>query len=196
MAGKAKRPEPLAAAADAELLQLLAERFHRHPERHPRHTWAAVGARLAAQPKALQALRGMEQSGGEPDVVSWSLPSASQPSAPVVFVDCAPESPSGRRSLCYDEAARLSRKVARPVGSALAVAASFGVELLTPDEYRHLQSFGPFDQKTSSWLATPAEIRAHGGALFGDFRYGTVFVYHNGAASYFAARGCRFVLRV
>lgn len=190
MATKAKRSKP-AAAADAELLPLLATRFARHPERHPGQAWAAVAARLAAAPTAMSALHAMERSGGEPDVVSW--PDADDA---VVFVDCAPESPSGRRSLCYDEPARLGRKQAPPAGSALALAARLGVELLTPDQYRHLQTLGRFDQKTSSWLATPAPIRRLGGALFGDRRYDTVFVYHNGAESYYAARGCRFALRV
>jgi hypothetical protein len=191
MAGKTQRSPKSASARDAELLQHLAARFARHAERHPGCTWEQVTARLAAHPTALGTLHALEQSGGEPDVVTW-------PGAPdaVVFVDCAAESPLGRRSLCYDEAARLARPQARPAGSAVAAAAALGTELLTPDQYRHLQELGRFDQKTSSWLATPAPIRARGGALFGDRRYDAVFVYHNGAASYYAARGFRSALRL
>jgi hypothetical protein len=179
-------------ARDREpLLLTLQARFRAHPERHRGVTWAQVQARLDAHPAALRSLREMEASGGEPDVIGreWKA-------GPILFCDCSPESPAGRRSLCYDREALESRKANKPRGSATDAAAVMGIELLTEDQYHHLQTLGEFDQKTSSWIATPADLRALGGALFGDRRFGRVFIYHNGAESYYAARGFRGLLRV
>lgn len=173
------------------LLETLKTRFEKHMQRHPGLEWEAVRTRLAAHPDRLRALAAMEDSGGEPDVVGQNPQTGEY-----VFCDCAPESPAGRRSLCYDRAALDARKEAKPADSACNLAASMGVTLLTEEEYRALQQLGEFDLKTSSWLATPAGIRKRGGALFGDRRYDTVFIYHNGAQSYYAARGFRAKLAV
>ena len=173
------------------LLQALKTRFGTHLHRHAGVSWADVQARLDAQPGALASLHAMEATGGEPDVVALD-PSHGF----VTFFDCAAESPVGRRSLCYDGPARASRKENRPDNSAIELAATMGIELLTEAQYRALQALGEFDLKTSSWIATPPAIRALGGALFGDRRYGQVFTYHNGAPSYYAARGFRGWLRV
>lgn len=174
-----------------KLLKLLEQRFHAHAQRHEGLEWTQVRARLERRPKALETLAAMEASGGEPDVVGGS-----QKSGAVRFVDCSAETPAGRRSLCYDRAALDSRKEHKPAGSAVEVAAAMGVELLSEAQYRELQRYGEFDLKTSSWVRTPAEIRELGGALFCDRRYGAVFVYHNGAQSYYAARGFRAALEV
>jgi hypothetical protein len=171
-----------------ELLQTLKARFDKNMRRHAGLAWAEVQARLERNPAALRSLQQMEATGGEPDVVGAG--------GDLLFVDCAPESPSGRRSTCYDGEARESRKENRPETSAVEMAADMGIELLTEEQYRELQTLGEFDLKTSSWIATPAEIRKLGGALFCDRRYGKVFVYHNGAQSYYAARGFRGALRV
>lgn len=184
------RSRVLKPAPRSALLTTLQARFERHPSRHPDIEWARVRARLEACPDKLWSLHEMEQSGGEPDVVDGERTGECH------FVDCSAESPSGRRSLCYDHAALVSRKDAKPRSSAMDMAAAMGVELLSPEQYTHLQTLGAFDQKTSSWLLTPDRIRALGGALFGDRRYGTVFVYHNGAESYYAARGFRARLTV
>ena len=173
------------------LLRTLKDRFERHPERHPGLGWEQVRARLDAAPEKLVPLSEMERSGGEPDVVGRD-PATGE----VIFGDCSPESPAGRRSLCYDREALDSRKANRPEGSVVEMAAAMGIELLSEDDYRELQRLGALDTKTSSWLKTPAEVRRLGGALFGDFRYGRVFVYHNGAESYYSARGFRGLLRV
>lgn len=173
------------------LLATLRARFEAHPRRHPGLVWEEVERRLAGKPGALHTLAAMEESGGEPDVIDHD-----QTSGSVSFCDCAPESPAGRRSLCYDGAALDARKQAKPEGSAVDMAARMGVELLTEEQYRRLQALGEFDLKTSSWIATPAPIREQGGALFCDRRYGQVFVYHNGAQSYYAARGFRGMLVV
>ena len=173
------------------LLHTLEVRFQRNTHRHPDVAWSAVRAKLDGNPAALRALREMEATGGEPDVVSLDGESAEY-----TFYDCAAESPIGRRSCCYDQEALDSRKENKPANSAVAMAGSMGITLLTEAEYRALQALGAFDLKTSSWISTPASIRALGGALFGDRRYDTVFVYHNGASSYYAARGFRGVLRV
>lgn len=172
-----------------QLLAVLKTRFDNNMRRHARLTWHAVLARLEARPDALAALGAMEASGGEPDVVHLGGDG-------ITFCDCAPETPSGRRSLCYDRAARDARKEHKPHGSAIDLAAGMGVELLDEAGYRALQELGEFDTKTSSWIATPPEVRARGGALFGDRRYGRVFVYHNGADAYYAVRGFRALLRV
>lgn len=171
---------------ESEFLSVLEARFERHPERHEGVAWAVVAARLAKRPEAVRVLAAMEASGGEPDVIGVEAGSGK-----VVFCDCAAESPAGRRSLCYDREGWASRKEHQPAGNAVDAAAALGVELLDEEQYRALQRVGTFDTKTSSWLRTPAELRALGGALFGDCRYGRVFIYHNGAQSYYAARGFR-----
>jgi len=174
-----------------ELLGILQSRFEKHLNRHPGVRWAEVAKRFEGDDAALGALLAMESSGGEPDVIA-----VNKKSGEVTFCDCAPESPAGRRSTCFDREARLSRKEAAPARSALEMAEEMGISLLTEAEYRALQELGEFDLKTSSWVQTPSEIRAKGGALFCDRRYGQVFLYHNGAQSYYAARGFRGLLRV
>jgi hypothetical protein len=173
------------------LLQALRTRFEKHMRRHAGIAWADVLARLEGQPAALASLQAMEATGGEPDVVGRDGASGG-----VVFCDCAPESPAGRRSTCYDGEAREARKEHRPESSAVEMAAAMGIDLLTEAQYRALQVLGEFDLKTSSWIATPPDIRALGGALFCDRRYGQVFTYHNGVQSYYAARGFRGSLLV
>jgi hypothetical protein len=177
--------------AAAQLLKTLQARFLKHPQRHPGVTWPEVQARLQARPAALRSLLAMESSGGEPDVTGRE-----GDGGPLVFCDCAPESPSGRRSQCYDREALDARKENKPAQAALDMAAAMGVELLSEAQYRQLQQLGEFDTKTSSWVRTPDSIRALGGALFCDRRYGQVFTYHNGAQSYYAARGFRAQVRV
>jgi hypothetical protein len=174
-----------------QLLQALQARFEKHPHRHPGVSWARVQARLDGNADALGSLQKMEESGGEPDVIGHEGDGGR-----VTFCDCAAESPNGRRSLCYDRAALDARKEAKPSTSAIEMAAAMGIKILTEDEYRRLQEVGEFDLKTSSWIRTPPEMRKLGGALFGDRRYGRVFTYHNGAQSYYAARGFRGLLRV
>ncbi|MBX3373079.1 MAG: DUF4256 domain-containing protein [Phycisphaeraceae bacterium] len=174
-----------------QLLQSLQHRFETNRHRHPHLAWDTVRARLDADPAALRALLAMERSGGEPDVIG-----VDEASGTYLFCDCAAESPAGRRSLCYDRAALESRKEHAPAGSAVEVASAMGISLLNEDQYRALQRLGEFDTKTSSWVATPEDVRSRGGALFCDRRYGRVFVYHNGAQSYYAARGFRGLLRV
>jgi hypothetical protein len=173
------------------LLQLLAARFDQHMQRHPDVAWPAVLARLSANAPALAALDRMEATGGAPDVVG-----SADAAGAFLFCDCAPESPAGRRSLCYDNPALAARKTNKPAGSALALAGRMGAALLTEEQYRALQALGEFDLKTSSWIMTPPGVRKLGGALFCDRRYGRVFTYHNGAESYYAARGFRTALRV
>ncbi len=173
------------------LLNTLKTRFGKNMRRHEGLEWSAVAAKLAAAPGKLWSLHLMEETGGEPDVVSFDAATDE-----FIFYDCAPESPKGRRSFCYDREALDARKEHKPADSAVEVAAAMGIEILTEDEYRGLQRLGSFDAKTSSWLKTPDAIRALGGAIFGDFRFGRVFVYHNGAESYYAARGFRGWLRV
>ncbi len=168
------------------LLKALEPRFEKHMRRHPDVTWKAVLRRLDAQPAKLAALHEMERTGGEPDVIGHDAKSGT-----VIFCDCAAESPLERRSLCYDRAALDARKANKPSGSAIEMATAMGIELLTEAQYRELQGLGEFDRKTSSWILTPPAIRARGGALFCDRRYDHVFVYHNGADSYYAARGFR-----
>jgi hypothetical protein len=174
-----------------ELLRLLQRRFARHMQRHTDISWSSFAAKLQAQPDKLWSIAEMERTGGEPDVVGYD----SESGAYLVY-DCAEESPAGRRSLCYDRTALMARRVAPPSGSALEMAEVMGIELLTEAEYRALQELGRFDTRTSSWLKTPDAIRSLGGALFGDRRYDQVFVYHNGASSYYGARGFRGALRV
>lgn len=175
----------------ATLLDTLQKRFEAHPQRHAKLSWVAVATRLAAHPMKLTALAAMEASGGEPDVIGDAEADGS-----LRIIDCAKESPKGRRSCCYDEHARTTRKKAPPATSALGMTAAMGIELLNETDYRALQQYGPFDTTTSSWIFTPASIRALGGALFGDWRYGEVFTYHNSADSYYGARSFRGLLRV
>jgi hypothetical protein len=174
-----------------ELFRTLEIRFENHMHRHQGVAWKQVRARLESHPAALKALGAMEATGGEPDVIG----PASQ-AGRFAFFDCSAESPPGRRSLCYDRAALDARKEQKPQGSAVETAAEMGASLLTEAQYRQLQELGEFDTKTSSWVITPPEIRRLGGALFCDRRYGQVFVYHNGAQSYYAARGFRAAVLV
>jgi hypothetical protein len=174
-----------------ELLAVLKKRFDRNMNRHESITWTQVQAGLGKAAGKLWALSEMEKTGGEPDVVDRD-----ERTGELVFVDCSAESPKGRRSVCYDQEARKARKEHKPKDSAMNMAAAMGIELLTEEEYRKLQQLGEFDTKTSSWVQTPAGIRKLGGALFCDRRYDTVFVYHNGAQSYYAARGFRGSLKV
>ncbi|MDB5338141.1 MAG: hypothetical protein JWN70_3760 [Planctomycetaceae bacterium] len=174
-----------------KLLKALYARFEENMNRHKGVDWAKVQARLEANPDKLWSLNEMETSGGEPDVVGFD-----KKAGEYIFFDCAAESPTGRRSVCYDREGLESRKEHRPENTAIDMAAAMGVELLTEEQYRDLQKLGHFDAKTSSWLKTPAEIRKHGGAIFGDYRYDHVFVYHNGAQSYYGARAFRGALRV
>ncbi len=174
----------------ASLLATLEKRFLANMPRHPGADWNQILSRLKASPDKLAALQAMEDTGGEPDVVRVS------PSGEVTFFDCSEESPKGRRSLCYDQAALESRKEHPPKGSAVSVAQDIGIELLSEDNYNFLQSLGEFDLKTSSWLSTPVEVRALGGAIFGDRRYNRVFIFHNGADSYYASRGFRGLVRI
>ena len=173
------------------MLQILKTRFLANPARHPDVDWAEVETRLLADPAALAVLQRMEDSGGEPDVIGRT-----EDGAGLLFCDCAPETPAGRRSLCYDDAALRSRKKNPPAGSAAQQALDMGVSLLTEALYRRLQTLGEFDRRTSSWIETPPEIRALGGALFCERRYGAVFTFHNGANSYYSVRGWRGWLRV
>jgi hypothetical protein len=174
-----------------ELLRTLKARFEENMNRHTGIDWAKVQAKLQASPEKLRSLNEMERTGGEPDVVGHD-----KTTGEYTFYDCSAESPKGRRSLCYDGEALDSRKENKPENSAIDMAAAMGVELLTEEQYRELQTFGHFDTKTSSWVKTPPDIRNLGGAIFCDRRYDTVFVYHNGAESYYAARGFRGSLRV
>lgn len=173
------------------LLGVLKTRFEKNKSRHKGLDWAGVAARLEGQAGKLWSLWQMEETGGEPDVVDYD-----QATGEYVFCDCSPESPKGRRSVCYDYEALESRKEHKPEDSALEMADAMGIEVLSEEQYRALQQLGPFDQKTSSWVKTPADVRQLGGALFCDYRYGKVFTYHNGASSYYAARGFRGSLRV
>ena len=174
-----------------ELLRALKARFERNTDRHKGLEWAKVQGKLDANAEKLWSLNEMERTGGEPDVVGHDKKTGAY-----IFCDCSAESPKGRRSLCYDREALDSRKENKPENSAIDMAAAMGVELLTEEQYRELQTFGHFDTKTSSWVKTPPDIRNLGGAIFCDRRYDTVFVYHNGAESYYAARGFRSSLRV
>jgi hypothetical protein len=174
-----------------ELLKALKVRFEQNMNRHQGFEWANVQAKLETNPEKLRSLNEMERTGGEPDVVGFD-----KKTGHYIFYDCSAESPKGRRSLCYDGEALESRKEYKPENSAMDMAASMGIQLLTEEQYRELQKLGKFDTKTSSWVKTPSDIRQLGGALFCDRRYNTVFVYHNGAESYYAARGFRGYLRV
>jgi hypothetical protein len=174
-----------------KLLQTLKARFEQNSARHPEMAWEIVQARLKANLEKLRSLEEMDRTGGEPDVVGLD-----ERTGEIVFFDCSAETPKGRTSLCYDHAGMESRKEHKPSGNAVDMASAMGVEILSEEEYRELQKLGEFDTKTSSWLKTPDETRKLSGALFGDWRYGRVFIYHNGASSYFGARGFRASLRV
>ncbi|WP_316747533.1 DUF4256 domain-containing protein [Pedobacter gandavensis] len=181
----------LSAPQSEALLATLKDRFEKNMNRHKGITWAEVQTKLQANPEKLWSLEEMEITGGEPDVVAYD-----KETGEYVFYDCSAESPKGRRSICYDYEALESRKEHKPKNNAIDMATAMGVEILTEAEYRDLQTLGKFDLKTSTWLKTPEEIRALGGAIFGDRRYDHVFKYHNGADSYYAARGFRGALRV
>ena len=181
----------LPASRREELLRIVKTRFEKNSKRHKDIEWSKVQTRLEANSKKLWSLNEMESTGGEPDVVKYD-----EKLGAYIFYDCSAESPKERRNLCYDPEALASRKENKPRGSAVDMAAAMGIELLTEEEYRDLQKLGDFDLKTSSWIKTPADIRKLGGALFCDHRYDTVFTYHNGAESYYAARGFRGSLKV
>lgn len=174
-----------------ELLEVLKNRFEKYPNRHKGLHWANIEAKLRELPEKLWSLHQMEQTGGEPDVVGQNVQTGEY-----LFFDCSEESPKGRRSLCYDLEALETRKEYKPENNAIDMATAMGIDLLTEDQYRTLQELGHFDSKTSSWLLTPAPMRKLGGGIFGDYRFGRVFVYHNGVQSYYAGRGFRGVLRV
>jgi len=188
-AGKTKKT--LAPAQRDELLRVLKIRFEKNQKRHEGVAWAKVAARLESSPEKLWSLGEMESTGGEPDVVGQD-----RETDEYLFADCSPESPKGRTSLCYDREALDSRKEFKPKNSAVDLAEAMGVELLTEDQYQALQKLGEFDTKSSSWLQAPPEMRKLGGALYGDRRFGRVFVYHNGAQSYYSGRGFRGILKV
>ena len=181
----------LSAEQREALLGVLKTRFEKNANRHPALDWAGVQARLDANPEKLRPLHEMERTGGEPDVVG-----VDEQTGEIIFYDCSAESPAGRRNLCYDRQALEARKEFKPGDNAVDTAAAMGIEILSEEQYRALQALGKFDTKTSSWLKTPAQIRKLGGAIFGDRRYDHVFVYHNGASSYYGARGFRGLLRV
>jgi hypothetical protein len=191
MAKTAAGKKSLSAREREALLETLKTRFDANLSRHRGLTWAKVFARLDGADAKLWSLAELERTGGEPDVIGHDAKTGE-----VVFCDCSAETPKGRRSICYDDEALAARKENKPEASALGLAQAMGVEVLDEAGYRELQTLGPFDQKTSSWLLTPASVRDLGGALFGDWRYGRVFTYHNGAESYYAARSFRAVLRV
>jgi hypothetical protein len=174
-----------------ELIETISNRFAKNTQRHAGIDWNLVHKKLLASPTKLTALYEMETTGGEPDVIG-----VDKETGEFIFCDCSPESPSGRRSLCYDRNALDSRKENKPSGNAIEMAAAMAIEILSEEQYRELQTLGEFDKKTSSWVTTPADIRNFGGALFCDRRYGHVFVYHNGAESYYAARGFRGRIKI
>ncbi|AAS69291.1 DUF4256 domain-containing protein [Leptospira interrogans] len=186
-----KNKKKLAAEQREELLSTLKDRFAKNMNRHKDLEWTKVKTKLEANSEKLWSLNEMEKTGGEPDVIAYD-----QKTSEYIFYDCSMESPKGRRSVCYDREALESRKEHKPKDNALDMAASMGIEILAEEQYRELQKFGKFDTKTSSWIKTPSNIRKLGGAIFADFRYGHVFVYHNGAESYYAVRGFRGLLRV
>lgn len=183
--------QQLSPAQKEELIRTLQKRFEKNMNRHKGLVWTKVEEKIKADNGKLRTLNEMEKTGGEPDVIGYD-----KKNGEYIFCDCSPESPSGRRSLCYDREALDARKENKPAGNVIDMAAAMGIELLTEEQYRELQSLGNFDAKTSSWIRTPDRIRKLGGALFGDFRYDTVFFYHNGAQSYYAARGFRGMVKV
>jgi class 3 adenylate cyclase len=186
-----KTKKALSAEQREELLETLQARFEKHMSRHPGVEWSKVKVRLEASPEKLWSLQEMESTGGEPDVLAHD-----KKTGDYLFIDCAAQSPKGRTSLCYDREALDSRKEFKPKNNAMDLAAAMGIELLTEEQYHELQQRGEFDTKSSSWLKTPTEIRKLGGAIFGDRRFGRVFVYHNGAESYYSGRGFRGWLKI
>jgi len=188
---KSERNRVLTQEEQVEQLNVLQARFEKNMHRHKGIEWGSVQQKLKSNPDKLQIVREMEITGGEPDVVSFE-----NESEKYVFCDCSPESPAGRRNLCYDREALDSRKEFKPADNAVDVAAAMGIDILSEEEYHELQKLGDFDARTSSWLKTPPPIRKLGGAIFGDYRFGRVFIYHNGATSYYAARGFRGSLKV
>ena len=185
------KQKSLSAKQQEELLSILKARFEKNKKRHEGIDWKEVEAKLEVNSPKLWSINQMQETGGEPDVIGQD-----KKTGEFIFCDCSAESPVGRRSLCYDKQGLDSRKEHKPVGNAIDMAASMGIELLTEEEYRDLQRLGEFDKKTSSWVKTPADVRKLGGSLFCDYRYGKVFVYHNGAQSYYAVRGFRGSVRV
>lgn len=183
--------EKLSAKRIEELLSILKARFEQNMNRHKGLDWTTIQAKLEVNNDKIGSLNKMEETGGEPDVIGFDAKTKEY-----IFCDCSAESPKGRRSFCYDAAALASRKENKPANSAMAMAEEMGIEMLNEIQYRNLQQLGTFDTKTSSWIATPANIRKLGGAIFGDYRYDTIFIYHNGAESYYAARGFRGLLKV
>lgn len=181
----------LSSEQEAELIKILKARFENNMHRHQDLKWADLEAKMAADSQKLWSLSQMEKTGGEPDVVG-----VDPKTGEFIIFDCSAESPVGRRSLCYDHEALLARKRNKPADSVINMATAMGIQLLSAEDYRYLQKYGIFDSKTSSWILTPPEIRVLGGAIFADFRYGSVFVYHNGVESYYSSRGFRGSLRV
>jgi len=188
---KVKTKKDLSPGQREDLIGVLKARFEKNMKRHKGIEWTEVEAKLEADTEKIWSLNEMERTGGEPDVVGHD-----KKTGEYIFYDCSAESPKGRRSVCYDREALESRKENKPKDNAIDMAAAMGIEILTIDEYRELQKLGSFDTKTSSWVKTPSDIRKLGGAIFADYRYGNVFIYHNGAESYYAARGFRGSLRV
>jgi len=186
-----KVKKELSADKQENLLSLLKTRFEKNMKRHENIEWSCVETKLSKVPEKLWSINKMEETGGEPDVVGYD-----KETGELIFFDCSEETPDGRRNVCYDQEALETRKKYPPEDSALNMAEMMGIELLTEQEYFYLQEIGEFDTKTSSWLKTPLEVRKHGGAIFGDRRFGRVFIYHNGADSYYGARGFRGLLRV
>ena len=191
MSNTSGNKKKLASKQVDELLGKLEARFERNSHRHKGIGWTKVLARLADNTEKLWSLNEMERTGGEPDVIDHN-----KKTGEYTFYDCSAETPKGRRSICYDRQALDARKEHKPKNNAIDMAAAIGIEMLTEEQYRHLQILGDFDGKTSSWLRTPPDIRKLGGAIFGDFRFGHIFIYHNGAESYYASRGFRGLLRV
>ena len=187
----ASNKKELPAERSEELLKILKARFTKNESRHKGLEWEKIGAKLQANPDKLWSLSEMEETGGEPDVVGFD-----EKSGEYIFFDCASETPKDRRSLCYDRQALDARKANKPVNSAMDMAEEMGIDMLTEEQFQELQRLGSFDTKTSSWLKTPDNVRKLGGAIFGDRRFGRIFIYHNGADSYYAARGFRGALRV
>ncbi|MCF8222963.1 MAG: DUF4256 domain-containing protein [Bacteroidales bacterium] len=188
--GKITKKE-LTSEQSAELLNILRRRFENNMERHPDLNWSKIEAKLEIKPGKLWSLNHMEETNGEPDIVNYI-----KDTDEYIFYDCSTESPQGRRRICYDKEALQSRKEHKPKNSAIGMAAEMGIEILTKEQYLELQRLGKFDTKTSSWIQTPISIRKLGGAIFGDLRYGNVFIYHNGAESYYSTRGFRGSLTV
>ena len=186
-----KNTKVLSTEQQEKLIQVLKLRFEKNKNRHENLKWKSIENKLQTQPEKLWSLNEMDKTGGEPDVIDFDTKTSEY-----LFVDCSPETPKGRRSICYDLEGLNSRKEHKPSHNAIDMATSMGISLLTEEQYRNLQQLGDFDTKTSSWIITPTEIRKLGGALFADFRYNTVFIYHNGAASYYAVRGFRGILRI